>query len=87
MLVHASNPACGFSMIKQVRLYALWPMENWLGPSLNQIQDWTTVLESYSRALEDGSLERRGQPEVAIVSISPFPSLTSENHRHLESLL
>ena len=31
-------------------------MENQLGSSLNQIQGWTTVQESYSRALEQGSL-------------------------------
>ena len=31
-------------------------MENWLGPSLNQIQGWTTVRESYSHALEQGPL-------------------------------
>ena len=47
---HSSNPVCGFSMMKQVRLCAVWPMENWLGSSLNQIQG------SYSRALEQGSL-------------------------------
>ena len=27
-------------------------MDNWLGSSLNQIQGWNTVRESYSRALE-----------------------------------
>ena len=32
------------------------PTENWLGSSLNQIQGWTTVRESYSRALEQGPL-------------------------------
>ena len=33
-------------------------MEKWLGSSLNQIQGWTTLRESYSssRALEQGSL-------------------------------
>ena len=31
-------------------------MENWLGSSLNQIQGWYTVQESYSRALEQGPL-------------------------------
>ena len=43
-------------MMEQVRLCAVWPMENWLGSSLNQIQGWTTVRESYSRALEQGPL-------------------------------
>ena len=56
ILRHSSNPVCGFSMMEQVRLCAVWPMENWLGSSLNQIQGWTTVRESYSRALEQGPL-------------------------------
>ena len=38
ILGHASNPASGFSMMEQVRLSAVWPMENWLGFSLHQIQ-------------------------------------------------
>ena len=42
----SSNPVCGFSMMEQVRLCAVWPMENWLGSSLNQMQGWTTVRES-----------------------------------------
>ena len=53
---HSSNPVCGFSMMEPVRLCAVWPMENWLGSSLNQMQGWTTVGESYSRALEQGPL-------------------------------
>ena len=43
-------------MMEQVRLCAVWPIENWLGSSLNQIRGWTTVRESYSRALEQGTL-------------------------------
>ena len=42
--------------MEQVKLCAVWPMENWLGSSLNQIQGWTAVRETYSRALEQGSL-------------------------------
>ena len=56
ILGHSSNPSCGFSMMEQVRLCAVWPMENWLGSSLNQIQGWLTVQVSYSRALEQGPL-------------------------------
>ena len=56
ILGHSSNPVCGFSMMEQVRLCAVWPLENWLGSSLNQIQGWTTVQEPYSRALEQGPL-------------------------------
>ena len=58
ILRHSSNPVCGFSMMEQIRLCAVWPMENWLGSSLNQIQGWTTVQEHYSHALEQGSLVR-----------------------------
>ena len=46
---HPYNPVCGFSMMEQVILCAVWLMKNWLGSSLN-------VRESYSRALEQGSL-------------------------------
>ena len=53
---HSSNPVCGFSMMELVRLCAVWPTENWLGSSLYQIRGWTTVRESYSPALEQGSL-------------------------------
>ena len=28
-----SNPVCGFSMLEQVKLCAVWPTENWLGSS------------------------------------------------------
>ena len=41
-------------------------MENWLGSSLNQIHGWTTVRESYCRALEQGPL----------LPCSPFPAST-----------
>ena len=46
-------------MMEHVRLCAVWLMENWLGSSLNQTQGWTTVRESYSRALEQGPPVRR----------------------------
>ena len=52
-----TNPASGFSMME---LCAVWPMDNWLGSSLNQIQGWTTVRESYSCALEQGPLVKEG---------------------------
>ena len=50
ILGHSSNPVCGFSIMEQVRLCAVWPTENWLGSSLNNIQGTTTVRESYSSA-------------------------------------
>ena len=56
---HSSNPVFGASMMEQVRLCAVCPMENCLGSSLNQIQGWTTVRETYSRALEQGPLIAR----------------------------
>ena len=56
ILGHSSNPVCDFSVMEQVRLCAVWAMENWLGSSFNQIQGRTTVLESYSCALEQGPL-------------------------------
>ena len=54
-------------MMEQVRLCALWPMENWLGLSLNQIQGWTTVRESYScfRGRISGGRERASADESA----------------------
>ena len=55
ILRQSSNPVCGFSMMEQVRLRAVWPMEIWLGNSM-KIQGWTTIRESYSRALEQGPL-------------------------------
>ena len=65
LLGHSSNPVCGFSMMEQVWLCAVWPTENWLGPSLNQIQGWTTVRKSYSRALEQGPLLQREKSDDA----------------------
>ena len=56
ILGHSSHPVCGFPMMEQVRLCAVWPIENWLGYSLNQTQCRTTVQKSYSRALEQGPL-------------------------------
>ena len=52
-------------MMEQVRLCAVLPVETWLGSSLTQIQGWTTVRESYSGALEQGTLpavEQCGAP-------------------------
>ena len=43
-------------MKDQVRLCAVWPMENWFGSPLNQIQGCTTDRESYSCVLEQGPL-------------------------------
>ena len=39
----SSKPVCGLSMMEQARLCAIWPMENWLGTSMNHIQGWMTV--------------------------------------------
>ena len=56
-------------MMEQVRLCAVWPMENWLGSSLNHIQGWTTVRESYSHALEQGPLPHRVRQTLPFYSI------------------
>ena len=68
ILGHSSNPVCGFSMMEKVRPFAVWPKENWIGSSLNQIQGCTTVRESYSCALDQGPLVpgREGGRERAI---------------------
>ena len=36
-------PVSGFSKTKQVTLCGVWPMENWLGSSMNQILGWLIV--------------------------------------------
>ena len=40
----SSNPVCGFSMMEQVKLCAVWPTENWLSSSMNDIQGWIDCL-------------------------------------------
>jgi len=49
----SSNPACGFSAMKHVRLCAIWP----IGSSMNHIQGWKTVWMCYCHALEKRCLE------------------------------
>ena len=51
------NSVCCFSMMKQVRLCAVWPTENWLGSSRNHIQGWRTVWECWRHAFERGGLD------------------------------
>ena len=57
ILGHSSNPVCGFYVMEQVIICAVWSMENWLNSFFNHIQGRTTVRESY-RALEQASLLR-----------------------------
>ena len=59
ILRQSSNPVCGFSMMEQVRLCAVWPTENWLGSSRNHIQFCMTVWETCRHALEKGCLTAR----------------------------
>ena len=47
-------------------------MENWLGSSLDQIQVWTNVRESYYHALEQGPLSKG---RVTLVRCLLFASL------------
>ena len=56
ILRQSSYPVCGFAMMEQVRLYTVWPKENWLGSSMNHIQGWMTVWECYYHAFERGCL-------------------------------
>ena len=67
ILGHPSNPVCGFFVMEQVYLCAVWFMDNWLGSSLNHIQGWTTVRDSYSRALQVGPLlpKEKGVGEIS----------------------
>ena len=55
-LKHKSRILGHSSMMEQVIIFAVWPMENWLGTSLNQILGWTTVRESYSCAFKQEPL-------------------------------
>ena len=55
-LQHSQRQVCGFSVMEQVRLCAVWPTENWLGSSLNHMQGWMTVRECCRYALEKGCL-------------------------------
>ena len=54
-------------MMEQVRLCVVWPMDNCLGSSLNQIQGWTTVRESYSY-LERGPLDEIWERSVLVIA-------------------
>ena len=46
----SSNPVCGFSMMEQVRLCAVWPRDNWFGSSMNHLWGWKTVWICYCHA-------------------------------------
>ena len=43
-------------MIEQARLCAVWPMENWLGSSMNHMHCWMTVWICYWHAPQSRSL-------------------------------
>ena len=78
ILGHSSNPVCVFSTVEKVRQCGVWPTENWLSSSMNQIQGWTTVRESYSRALEQGPLREGGESECGRFLNRPSVSLARE---------
>ena len=48
----SSNPVCGFSMMEQVWLCTVCPMENWLGASKTTYRVELMICICYSRALE-----------------------------------
>ena len=60
-------PVCGFSMMEQVRLCAVWPMENWLGSSMNLIttglNDCLRMLQACFRQRMSGDEMRGGEME------------------------
>ena len=68
--------------MEHFRLSAIWPTDNRLGTSLNQILGWTTVRELYSRALEQGPLVAvlRGRSRLSgqELAISPFSAAADE---------
>ena len=62
-------------------------MENWLGTSMNRIQGWTTVRESYSCDLEQGPLARRRRTNQVMVTELTAERPDRENFRlHREFL-
>ena len=44
ILRQSSNPECGFSLMEQVRLCAVWPTENWHASSRSHIQGCLRML-------------------------------------------
>ena len=60
----SSNPECCFSMMEQVRLCAVFPMENWLGTSKTTYRVGWMIWICYSHSLERRCL-KRGGGEVA----------------------
>ena len=84
-LGHTSHPVCGFSMTVQVRLCACLANGKLAWLFLEPDTSWTTVRESYSRALEEGP---RGKGEEGQIhparrcrrrrAVMPFPNCTEE---------
>ena len=67
----SSNPVCGFSMMKQVRLFAVLPTENWLGSSMTESH---TRLEDCLRMLL--SFFKKMMSDLKAVAPSPFMSIS-----------
>ena len=82
-------------MMEPVRHCTVWPMENRLVSSFNQIQGWKTVRESYSRALGQGPLFKNCTlpPHLLDVLLGPggedlvLGVCPAEGLQHLGSLL
>ena len=66
----SSNPVCGFSNTEQVRLCAVWTIENWHGSSMNHIKGWRTVWICYWFDPQNRSL-----PSTPSSIFSPSPYL------------
>ena len=62
-------PLCGFSLMEQVRLCAVWTMDSWLGSSRNNTQGLMTVRECYRHALEKGCLPAAAAVGLLVVRL------------------
>ena len=68
-------------MMEQVRLCAVWPMENWLGSSMNHIQGWMTFSECCRNALEKGYLSgREGADLTDVIAVESLEERQSQQH-------
>ena len=63
ILRQSSNPVCGFAMMEQVRLCAVWPTENWLG-----LNDCLRMLQSCFRKRTSASISNRGKRPTLMIA-------------------
>ena len=68
----------------RLRLCAVCSMENWLGSSLNQVQGWNTVRESYSIDLEQGPLPPSPSLHLVPAGVATYTLSFQGRHGGLE---